>query len=124
MRLLLVIATSVLLAVSGHALPQTKSVRNSRIIDSLPAPQDAEIRKIQTADKWRNPYVIVYPDGYELILPNKKRTDAHLALGELENALLDLPWEGWPLGKVIAVQETGIRSLGDDPRIEEIGRAS
>jgi hypothetical protein len=87
------------------------------VIDSLPAPKDAEIRKILTPGKWHNPYVIVASDGYELILGDKKRSNRLLTLDELENTLLDLPLERWPLGKIIAVQEAGLRSPGDDLQI-------
>jgi hypothetical protein len=123
MKLLSAIGTSLLLVLSCSTdsvervvLQQTTSPTN-RVIDSLPAPKDAEIRKIRTPDKWHNPYVIVCADGYELILADKKRSNRSLTLDELESTLLDLQLPQWPLGKVVAVQETGIRSPADNLQI-------
>ena len=96
---------------------QTKSQRDTRVIDSLPVPNDEEIRKIQTADQWHNPYVIVHRDGYELILHDQPRTQELLNLDEVERTLLKIPHERWPLGKVVAVQENVLRSPGDDTKI-------
>lgn len=96
-------------------LTQAKSP--TRVIDSLPAPDDQEIRKIRSADEWHNPYVVVRRDGYELILPEQPRSQVLLSLDELEKALLKMPLERWPLGKIVAVQEIELRSPGDDTKI-------
>jgi hypothetical protein len=124
MKHLLSVATSLLLMLSHYSvaaeymtLGQTKSPRATGIIDSLPPPKDVEIRKIQTADEWRNPFVIVYSDGYELILHDQERSNARLTLNELENLLLDQPSKRWPLGKVIAVQRVGPLSRGAGSKI-------
>lgn len=97
-------------------LNQTKSQNDTKVIDSLPPPNDEEIRKIQTGNQWHNPYVIVCSDGYELILYDQPRARG-LSLDELEKTLLRMPRERWPLGKVVAVQEIGLRSPGDDTKI-------
>jgi len=123
MRHFFVVGTLLLLVVLCQALPQKQSVKKTLVIDSLPAPKDEEIRKIRTPDKWQNPYVIISADGYELILADKKRSNRNLTLDELETTLLDLPLERWPLGKVIAVQEAGLRSPGDDLQISSNLRA-
>jgi hypothetical protein len=123
MKHFLFIGTLLLMAVSCHGLQQTQSVKNTLVIDSLPAPKDEEIRKIQTADKWHNPFVVVYADGFELTISGEKRTNAHLTLAELVKKLLDLSFEQWPLGKVIAVSETGLSSPGDDSNIDANLRA-
>lgn len=98
-------------------LSQTKPGKNTGVIDSLPVPNDEEIRKILSAHQWRNPYVMVYTDSYELILHDRARTEARLSLDELEATLLKMPRERWPFGRVIAVQEIGLRATGDDVRI-------
>jgi hypothetical protein len=96
---------------------QSKSQNDTRVIDSLPAPNDKEIAKIRTGKEWHNPYVIVTSDGYELILHDQPRSQKLLTLDELEQAFLKLPLQRWPLGRVVAVQEAGLRSPGDDPKI-------
>jgi hypothetical protein len=124
MRVSFLIITSILL-VAGHCLGaaplglnQTTSQKDSRVIDLLPFPNDQEIRKIRSANEWHNPYVMVCRDGYQLILHDGPRTQVILNLDELEQALLKLPLERWPLGRVVAVQETGLRSPGDHTKIE------
>jgi hypothetical protein len=99
------------------SLNQAKSQSDTRVIDSLPAPNDKEISKMRTASQWHNPFVMVNGDGYELIVHDQPRGQKLLTLDELEQALLKLPIEGWPLGRVVAVQENGLRPPGDGPKI-------
>jgi hypothetical protein len=96
---------------------QTQSQKDTRVINSLPAPDDDEIRKIRTTDQWHNPFIIVHRDGYELILHDQTRSQVLLNLNELEESLLKMPLERWPLGRVVAVSESGLRSPGDDATI-------
>lgn len=117
-----IIALALILgASSGTAVPslltQAESQKDTRVIDSLPAPNDQEIRKIRSADQWHNPYIIVGSDGYELILHDQPRRQVDLSLDDVEQTLLKMPVARWPLGKVIAVQESGLRSPGDDAKI-------
>jgi hypothetical protein len=102
---------------SQVALGQADSKKETHILDSVPEPKDEEIRKIRTAEDWHNPYVMVYRDGFELILHDRPRTSERVPLVEIEKSLLDLPLKRWPLGRVVAVQEIAIRSAGDDEKI-------
>jgi hypothetical protein len=108
-------------ASSGTAAPslsiQTKSQKDTRVVDSLPAPDDQEILKIRTGDEWHNPYVIVHRDGYELILHDQSRQFVHLSLDDLEQTLLKISLQRWPLGKVVAVEESGLQSPGENMKI-------
>ena len=99
------------------ALSQAGSSQETHVLDSVPEPNDEEIRKIQTPEQWHNPFVIVDGDGYELILHDQPRTAVGMSLCELEKALLKLPLERWPLGRVVAVSENGLRSPGDNEKI-------
>jgi hypothetical protein len=95
------------------------AAKKATVLESLPEPDQNAIRQIRTAEDWHNPYVMVCPDGYELILRGRPRTAERLSLRELEQTLLTLPFEQWPLGRVIAIQENAVRSKGDDEKIEE-----
>jgi hypothetical protein len=99
------------------ALNQAKPQSDIRVIDSLPAPDDQEISKIRTPSQWHNPYVIVTADGYALVLHDQPRSSTLLTLDELEQALLKLPRGLWPLGRIVAVQESGLRAADDNPKI-------
>jgi len=105
--------------ICGALMASTCCIRAtpSQVLNSVPEPNDNEIRKIRTAEQWHNPYVMVHRDGYELILRDQSRTTIRMNLGELEKALLKMPLERWPLGRVVAVQENVIRSAGDDEKI-------
>jgi hypothetical protein len=105
-------------------LTQAKSQKDTRVIDSLPAPDVQEIRKIRTGDEWHNPYVIVHRDGYELILHDRPRRSVHLSLDDLEQTVLKIALRRWPLGKVVAVQESGLQSPGDNMKIASNPRRS
>jgi hypothetical protein len=100
-------------------LGQADSKKETHILDSVSEPRDKEIRKIRTGEDWHNPSVMVCRDGFELILHDRPRTSERVTLVAIEESLLNLPLERWPLGRVVAVQEIAIRSVGDD---EEIAR--
>jgi hypothetical protein len=110
---------SVRLIHSQVAFGQADSKKATHILDSVPEPRDEEIRKIRTATDWHNPYVMAYRDSFELILDDRPRTSERVPLVEIEKSLLDLPLARWPLGRVVAVQETAIRSAGDGEKIAE-----
>lgn len=59
----------------------------------------------------------MHGDGYELILRDQPRSQVLLNVNELEHSLLKMPLERWPLGRVVAVSESGLRSPGDDAKI-------
>jgi hypothetical protein len=102
---------------SEIALGQADSKKQTYVLDSVPEPKDEEIRKIRTAEDWHNPSVIVYCDSFELILHDRPRTSERVSLVEIEKSLLELPLARWPLGRVVAVQEVALRSVGDDEKI-------
>lgn len=89
----------------------------ARVLDRVPEATDEETRKVRAYEDWHNPYVMAYPDSFELILHDRPRTSERLSLAELETALLDLPLGRWPLGRVVAVQEIAMRSRGDSEKI-------
>ena len=99
----------------GTAAPGSK--KDNRIIDSVPAPKDEAIRKILDFRHWLNPYITIDVKGYELILHDQPRTEVLLNLDQLETALLRLPLDHWPLGKVVAASENGISVSASDPQM-------
>ena len=108
------------LVVAGVCLASPPAgAKRAHDLDAVPAPCEAEIRKILIAENWTNPYIMVLRDGFELILYGQPRTDKVLTLAEIELILLDLPPERWPLGKVVAVQEISLRGTGDDEKIRK-----
>jgi hypothetical protein len=77
---------------------------------SIAPPNDKLIGKIGYAENWRNPYVMVSAEGYELILRSRPRSDERMSLDEMRRRLEILAASEWPLGRVVAVQENGLAS--------------
>jgi hypothetical protein len=91
---------------------------------------EARIQQIPTADPkkyqevpgdyrtWRNPYLIIRNDGVGLL--DVSNNEQHLIkLEDLTQALAQLPASAWPYGRVVAVQENGVRATGDDVLIRK-----
>ena len=85
-------------------------------LDARIGPANPERYKgIREATDWANPYLIVRYDGVEVIA--KGLTDGRrlVAAADVGRTLVDLPVSAWPYGRVVAIQEVGIRrGDGDD----------
>jgi hypothetical protein len=105
---------------SGTAHNQKTSKKETNALDRIPDPKVEEIRRIRTAKDWPNPIVMVNSDSFWLILHiDGQRGQEELNLANLENALTELKLDRWPLGRVVAIQENGLRSPGDNEKISE-----
>jgi hypothetical protein len=73
-----------------------------------------------TIEKWKNPFIMVRPDGVELVSRDASTGAQIMSIPQMREALLQLPATAWPLGRIVAVQEIGIRSSSnqDDEAIE------
>jgi hypothetical protein len=91
---------------------------------------EARIQQIPLADakkyqevpgdyrNWRNPYLVIRNDGVGLL--DVSNNEEHLIkLEDLTQALAQLPASAWPYGRVVAVQENGVRARGDDVLIRK-----
>ena len=91
---------------SGFAQNQKPSKKDANTLNQVPDPKVKEIRLINRED-WPNPIVIVNADSFYLILPVESRgAREELNLADLEKTLKELKLDRWPLGRVVAVQET------------------
>ncbi|MFN2531868.1 MAG: hypothetical protein ABR555_11275 [Pyrinomonadaceae bacterium] len=101
--------------------------KETTTMDRLPEPKIEQIRRIRTAKDWPNPIVVVNSDSFYLILyVDGRQVQEELGLADLERKLMALGIERWSLGRVVAVQENGLRSPGEDEKIflkcEEVKR--
>ncbi len=65
-----------------------------------------------------HPYLVIGADGigiFSKAVPKGRKT---VPVADLRRTLLSLPVDAWPYGRVIAIQEAGIRS-GDDAKVIE-----
>ena len=105
---------------SGNAQNQKTSKKDTNTLEGIPDPKMEEIRRIRTAEEWTNPIVVVNSDSFYLIMfVDGERVQEELNLANLEKTLKELKLDRWPLGRVVAVQENGLRSPGDNEKIFE-----
>ena len=103
----------------GKAQNRKTSKQGTNTLKGIPDPKMEEIRRIRRED-WPNPIVVV--DSYSFYLINfidGERVQEKLNLADLEKTLKELKLDRWPLGRVVAVQENGLRNPGDNEKIFE-----
>jgi hypothetical protein len=84
--------------------------------DRIPRPDPKKYRSVRNATDWKNPYLIVRPDGIEIVgmIPGRA-----IAVESVHGVLERLPDSAWPYGLIVALQDVGILSGKTDlPRIE------
>lgn len=74
------------------------------ILQAIPPADAAKYHHIQDMKNWRNPYLIVRPDGVALF-DVADSAEIILKPDELLPALAKLPASNWPYGRVVAAAE-------------------
>jgi hypothetical protein len=85
--------------------------RQERLDPRIAAADPKKYTSIVDAEEWRNPYLVMGPDGIAVIakgIPSGERT---VAPTDLLRTLVDLPVDAWPYGRVVAASDIGIRSV-------------
>ncbi len=95
-----------LAACSSHNPPDPaaqEAVASARI-QAIPAADPAKYRDVHVTKSWRNPYLIVKPDGVALL--DVANNEEHIMNpDEIAQKLAQLPESAWPYGRVVAVTE-------------------
>lgn len=104
-------------------------------LDAIPLPSKNVYMAIHTRQSWQNPFLIVtpstvslsilYPDygpahapGDSLLRPlAARRRELELRLSELPEALVAVPQNTWPYGRVIAVEEDPSAPRDERPQV-------
>lgn len=90
----------------------------SPLKNRIPPPDANKYRAVRDARDWQNPYLIVRANGIDA-RPISTATEAPtMSPVDVVAYLERLPSMAWPYGLVVAVQENGVRALGDDARIK------
>src|ERR1043165_3204057 len=83
------------LTLVGIVVGEASQTRSSQMrskkqntLATVPNPKDAEIRRIRSAEEWPNPYIVVYSDGYELVLGHGGEAIRKARVAGLEDGLL------------------------------------
>ena len=85
----------------------------------LPACKNVDYTSIHDARDWQNPFLVVQRDGVSVTARGGSQTGSQMvSIDKLANYLDSLPEKAWPYGKIVGLQEIGIRSGDDDKFIE------
>ena len=82
-------------------------------IQAIPAADPQKYHDVRESKAWRNPYLIVKPDGVAL-LDVSNNEERYVDPNQLSQVLAQLPPSAWPYGRVVAVTESGVGSSDDD----------
>jgi hypothetical protein len=83
------------------------------VLQAIPLADSARVERIHDMKTWRNPYLIVRPDGVAL-LDVADSAEIRLKPSELLPALAALPTANWPYGRVVAATENSARASEQD----------
>jgi hypothetical protein len=83
------------------------------VLQAIPPANSAQFERIHDMRTWRNPYLIVRPDGVAL-LDAADSAEIRLKPAELLPALAALPASNWPYGRVVAATENSAKSSEQD----------
>jgi hypothetical protein len=108
-----------LAACSAHSAPDpaAQEAAAATRIQAIPAADPAKFHDIHVTKSWKNPYLIVKPEGVALLdVANNEEHIMHP--DELTRKLAQLPDSAWPYGRVVAVTE--VAAAGSDHDKAEI----
>jgi hypothetical protein len=106
----------ILAAVAFAQKPTTQ--RASTLEKRVPPATPRKYHNVRDARDWKNPYLIVRPNGVEVLTSGASVTGQTVPTADVIHLLESLSKSAWPYGLVVAVQELGVRGEGDTPRIE------
>lgn len=101
-----------LLAGDVLGVRQTKNKLGSRIRP----PDTRKYKDVIDGNDWLNPYLVIRPEGIEVIWRVSAAERRVVRRNELKKVLISFPVAAWPYGRVIGAQEIGIR--GGTPNSE------
>jgi hypothetical protein len=105
--LLLTIGTASVLAARS---PQNDSVQDGRLNARIGPANPQRYKSIRDVKDWGNPYLVIRRDGIEVIAKGVLSSRQTVASTDLRRTLLELPVTAWPYGRVVAVQDIGVRA--------------
>jgi hypothetical protein len=100
---------------------QSGSVQTAPLNPRIGPAAPERYKSIRDAKDWENPYLVIRRDGIEVIAKGLASGRKTVAAADLEQTLIALPLTAWPYGRVVAVQEIGIRAAdrSDDKLIAD-----
>jgi hypothetical protein len=103
-----ILLISAMLGCTASSAPPQQSLN-----PAIGAPAKDKYKDIRHGEDWLNPYLHVCSHGVDVSLRALKRKTETVPIGDLRRALLDVSVEGWPYGRVVALQSCSIGTPGD-----------
>jgi hypothetical protein len=97
--------------------PPSASAAANALDPRIGAANPQQVEEAQATDSWDNPSLVIGVADIDLIargLPSGRTT---VAIADLRRALVGLPIEAWPLGRVVTVGDNGLRSVDANGRL-------
>jgi hypothetical protein len=102
-----------LVALAGCEQPAAQQPAPEALLQAIPSADSAKYESVRDMKNWRNPYLIVRPDGVALY-DTADSAEIILKPNELLPALAKLPTSDWPYGRVVAATENNLRISEQD----------
>ena len=94
--------------------PQNKLGQAGGLDCRIGAANASRYKAVHDAGDWRNPYLIIRREGIEVIAQGLPLGRTIVRAGELQKTLIQLPLIAWPYGRVVGMQDIGLRDAGDE----------
>ena len=104
------VAIAVCVCLSGCLNEQRRSVQAEGLDPRIGEPNQQQYDSIIDAKDWKNPILVIRREGIELIAKAITSGDRIVAVTDLAEVLRELPVSAWPYGRVVVLQEIGIRT--------------
>jgi hypothetical protein len=97
---------------------KTVDARKSELRSRISPADPSKYRSVLDARDWQNPYLVVHANGVDARPISAATQASRMSPAEVVAYLEKLPSIAWPYGLVVAVQESGLRSPGDNAQIK------
>jgi hypothetical protein len=91
-------------------LVQNDSVQTGRLDPRIGPSNPERYKSIRDAKDWENPYLVIRREGIEIITKGLSSGKQTVASIDLQRTLIGLPVTAWPYGRVVVMQDIGIRA--------------
>jgi hypothetical protein len=85
----------------------------------IPKPKPESYKGIRDAGDWQNPSITIGGNEIQLTCLAASVEYKTMRIEDLARELSILPPSGWPYGRVVAVQESGVRGVNDTALINQ-----
>ena len=90
-------------------VPDAQKIKD-RSDSRIQPPNPRKYQDVQDGNNWLNPYLVIRPEGIEVIWKISSVERKVILKDDLKKVLISLPVAAWPYGRIVGVQEVGIRN--------------